>query len=312
MTHRRRAAALPARPGSRERVAMGSRVELGFVEAALGWRLGSAQFPSKVGGWPAWLGEAGLPDPAALSCGRCGRPCAFLLQLYAPLAGRPDAFHRTLLLFCCRHPTCHRPAPGTCPLRGEIPAPPPGWPRPARALVVTSPRSLLPAAFRNQLPRVNATYPPEPPPLLPPAPLPARPPRLRSGAALCRVCGCLAPKRCARCRAANYCGRAHQELDWAAGHRRRCRPGQVRSGGTQLLPFLAPCAVCAQREMGGGVVCGERERDWCSPASQRGHAHTLPHPSCIICTHSCIQYIKCMHVHTLYTYMFLHACILYV
>uniref|UniRef100_A0A7M4G298 Programmed cell death 2 n=1 Tax=Crocodylus porosus TaxID=8502 RepID=A0A7M4G298_CROPO len=177
-------------------VAMGARVELGFVEAAPGWRLRSAQFPSKVGGWPAWLGEAGLPGPAALSCGRCGQPCAFLLQLYAPLTGRPDAFHRTLLLFCCRRPTCHRPAPAPGPLR----------------------------AFRNQLLRVNATYPPEPP--LPPAPLPAGPPRLRNGAALCRVCGCLAPKRCARCRAAHYCGRAHQKLDWAAGHRRCCGAAQ--------------------------------------------------------------------------------------
>ncbi|XP_019405445.1 PREDICTED: programmed cell death protein 2 isoform X2 [Crocodylus porosus] len=208
---------------------MGARVELGFVEAAPGWRLRSAQFPSKVGGWPAWLGEAGLPGPAALSCGRCGQPCAFLLQLYAPLTGRPDAFHRTLLLFCCRRPTCHRPAPAPGPLRGEIPAPPfpslpPGWPRPARAPLVTSPRSLRPAAFRNQLLRVNATYPPEPP--LPPAPLPAGPPRLRNGAALCRVCGCLAPKRCARCRAAHYCGRAHQKLDWAAGHRRCCGAAQ--------------------------------------------------------------------------------------
>ncbi|XP_019405444.1 PREDICTED: programmed cell death protein 2 isoform X1 [Crocodylus porosus] len=175
---------------------MGARVELGFVEAAPGWRLRSAQFPSKVGGWPAWLGEAGLPGPAALSCGRCGQPCAFLLQLYAPLTGRPDAFHRTLLLFCCRRPTCHRPAPAPGPLR----------------------------AFRNQLLRVNATYPPEPP--LPPAPLPAGPPRLRNGAALCRVCGCLAPKRCARCRAAHYCGRAHQKLDWAAGHRRCCGAAQ--------------------------------------------------------------------------------------
>lgn len=80
--------------------------ELGFVEAAPAWRLRSEQFPSKVGGRPAWLGEAGLPGPAELACARCGRPLAFLLQLYAPLPGRADAFHRGLFLFCCRAPPC--------------------------------------------------------------------------------------------------------------------------------------------------------------------------------------------------------------
>uniref|UniRef100_A0A452IIV8 Uncharacterized protein n=1 Tax=Gopherus agassizii TaxID=38772 RepID=A0A452IIV8_9SAUR len=69
---------------------------LGFAEEAAPWRLRSAQFPSKVGGRP-------------LRCARCGRPCAFLLQLYAPLPGRPDAFHRGLFVFCCRGPACYRP-----------------------------------------------------------------------------------------------------------------------------------------------------------------------------------------------------------
>ncbi|KAM9233750.1 programmed cell death protein 2 isoform 2-T2 [Dugong dugon] len=85
---------------------MAALVELGFAEGAPVWRLRSALFPSKVGGRPAWLGEAGLPGPAALSCPRCGRPPAFLLQLYAPLPGRADAFHRGLFLFCCRDPSC--------------------------------------------------------------------------------------------------------------------------------------------------------------------------------------------------------------
>lgn len=80
--------------------------ELGFVEAAPAWRLRSEQFPSKVGGRPAWLGEAGLPGPAELACALCGRPLAFVLQLYAPLPGRADAFHRGLFLFCCRAPPC--------------------------------------------------------------------------------------------------------------------------------------------------------------------------------------------------------------
>lgn len=92
-------------------------VELGFAEAAPAWRLRSEQFPSKVGGRPAWLGAAGLPGPAELSCARCGRPLAFVLQLYAPLPGRADAFHRALFLFCCRAPAC------CAGLRGERPRP---------------------------------------------------------------------------------------------------------------------------------------------------------------------------------------------
>lgn len=89
--------------------------ELGFVEEAPAWRLRSEQFPSKVGGRPAWLGAAGLPGPEELACALCGRPLAFLLQLYAPLPDRADAFHRGLFLFCCRAPPC------CAGLRGERP-----------------------------------------------------------------------------------------------------------------------------------------------------------------------------------------------
>lgn len=103
---------------------MGSRrVELGFVEEVApgaAWRLRSDHFPCKVGGRPAWLGEAGLPGSAELRCGVCEQPCAFLLQLYAPIQDRPDAFHRSLFLFACRQPPCYRsagPAPGN--LRGK-------------------------------------------------------------------------------------------------------------------------------------------------------------------------------------------------
>lgn len=105
-------------------------VELGFAEAAPAWRLRSEQFPSKVGGRPAWLGAAGLPGPAELACALCGRPLAFVLQLYAPLPGRADAFHRGLFLFCCREPPCcaglrgerrgdARPSPGSGPPAGS-------------------------------------------------------------------------------------------------------------------------------------------------------------------------------------------------
>lgn len=91
-------------------------------------------------------------------------------------------------------------------------------------------RRVSPAVFRNQLPRRNDTYPEEPPPEEPPpGPAPAPPQRLGSGAALCRVCGCLGPRCCGRCRRAAYCGPEHQALDWRRGHRRSC--GQPAAGG---------------------------------------------------------------------------------
>lgn len=119
--------------------------ELGFVEAVPSWRLRSEQFPSKVGGRPAWLSAAGLPGPPELACPLCGRPMAFLLQVYAPLPGRADAFHRCLFLFCCRTPPC------CCGLRGERPRPllrvgprkPPVLPRTPPASPVRKPPGLL-------------------------------------------------------------------------------------------------------------------------------------------------------------------------
>ncbi|XP_020041662.1 programmed cell death protein 2 isoform X2 [Castor canadensis] len=165
------------------------RVELGFVEKAPAWRLRSEQFPSKVGGRPAWLGASGLPGPGALSCARCGRPLAFLLQVYAPLPGRADAFHRGLFLFCCREPPC------CAGLR----------------------------VFRNQLPRKNEFYSYEPPSENPPSEAgESLCLRLKSGAHLCRVCGCLGPKTCSRCHQAHYCSKEHQTLDWRLGHKQTC------------------------------------------------------------------------------------------
>ncbi|XP_027577144.1 programmed cell death protein 2 isoform X1 [Pipra filicauda] len=200
---------------------MAPGVELGFAAAAAGpggaWRLRSAYFPSKVGGRPAWLGEAGLPGPAALRCGRCQRPCAFLLQLYAPLPGRSDAFHRTLFVFACRGPACYRGSGPRGPFR----------------------------VFRNQLPRRNDTYPEEPPPEEPPpGPAPAPPGRLSGGAALCRVCGCPGPRCCGRCRRAAYCGPEHQALDWRRGHRRSCGQHPAGDDSVDAIPehneFLFP------------------------------------------------------------------------
>lgn len=56
-------------------------VVLGFLEEAEPWRLLSPQFPSKVGGKPAWLSQRGLPSLPGLDCEKCRLPMAFLLQV---------------------------------------------------------------------------------------------------------------------------------------------------------------------------------------------------------------------------------------
>ncbi|XP_037376623.1 programmed cell death protein 2 [Talpa occidentalis] len=181
--------------------------ELGLAQAAPAWRLRREQFPSKVGGRPAWLGAAGLPGPAALSCAQCGRPLAFLLQLYAPLPGRADAFHRGLFLFCCRAPPC------CAGLR----------------------------VFRNQLPRKNDFFSYEPPSEDPPPETGDSPClQLQSGPHLCRVCGCLGPKTCSRCHKAHYCSKEHQTLDWRLGHKQACAESENLGGTVPDHNFLFP------------------------------------------------------------------------
>lgn len=58
-----------------------TEVVLGFLEEAKQWRLLLPQFPSKVGGRPAWLSQRNLPSPPELECEICRLPMAFLLQV---------------------------------------------------------------------------------------------------------------------------------------------------------------------------------------------------------------------------------------
>ncbi|XP_063773706.1 programmed cell death protein 2 isoform X2 [Pseudophryne corroboree] len=166
-------------------------VELGFLQESESWRLLSPQFPSKAGGRPAWLGEAGVPGPEALQCGVCGKPLAFLLQVYAPCTG---SFHRTVFLFCCRDPKCHQVAENRCF-----------------------------KVFRNQLPRKNTTYSYGPPPDSPPCDGENSTRfQLKCGLRLCRVCGCLGPKSCSKCHKVNFCSKLHQVMDWKLQHKQLC------------------------------------------------------------------------------------------
>nr|XP_046240241.1 programmed cell death protein 2 [Scatophagus argus] len=172
-----------------------AEVVLGFLEEAEPWRLLSPQFPSKVGGKPAWLSERGLPSLPELECEICHLPMAFLLQVYAPISGQDRSFHRTLFLFCCKTYECY-----TC--------------NDSRCMKV----------FRSQLPRRNEFYPYDPPPEdEPPSdPEPHQCVLPMSGVKLCWVCGCPGSKACSRCHTVTYCGKHHQTLHWKHTHKREC------------------------------------------------------------------------------------------
>ncbi|KAF3832506.1 hypothetical protein F7725_026171 [Dissostichus mawsoni] len=99
-------------------------VVLGFLEEVEPWRLLAPQFPSKVGGRPAWLSRTGLPSLPGLQCEMCRLPMAFLLQVYGPISGQDRSFHRTLFLFCCKTHECYTHNDSRCFKEDEPPSDP--------------------------------------------------------------------------------------------------------------------------------------------------------------------------------------------
>ncbi|XP_054625612.1 programmed cell death protein 2 isoform X2 [Dunckerocampus dactyliophorus] len=185
-------------------------VVLGFLEDAESWRLRSPQFPSKVGGKPAWLCLRDLPSLSGLECETCRLPMAFLLQVYAPISGQDRSFHRTLFVFCCKTPECYAHSDSCCM-----------------------------KVFRSQLPRMNDFYSYEPPAEdEPPGHLDADQSVLpTSGVKLCWVCGCPGSKACSRCHTVTYCGKHHQTLHWKNTHKKECSSGHK---DTSACSFLFP------------------------------------------------------------------------
>lgn len=188
-----------------------AEVVLGFLEEAEPWRLQSPQFPSKVGGKPAWLSQRGLPSLPGLECEICRLPMAFLLQVYAPVSGQDRSFHRTLFLFCCKTQECYKSNDSRCM-----------------------------KVFRSQLPRKNEFYPFDPPPEDEPPtdPEPDQSVLPVSGVKLCWVCGCPGNKACSRCHTVSYCGKHHQTLHWKHAHKREC--GSQEASIVKTSPFLFP------------------------------------------------------------------------
>ncbi|XP_037553419.1 programmed cell death protein 2 [Nematolebias whitei] len=185
-------------------------VVLGFLEDAEPWRLRASQFPSKVGGRPAWLSQTGLPSVSALECEICGLPMVFLLQVYAPISGWDRSFHRTLFLFCCKTPKCYSRNDNRCI-----------------------------KVFRSQLPRKNDFYPYDPPPEDEPQSDPEEDHSVLpvSQVKLCWVCGCPGNKTCSRCHAVTYCGKHHQTVHWKHSHKKECCSPEASSVTTSPLLF---------------------------------------------------------------------------
>ncbi|XP_074521957.1 programmed cell death protein 2 [Halichoeres trimaculatus] len=188
-----------------------AEVVLGFLEEAEPWRLLSPQFPSKVGGKPAWLSQTGLPTLPGLECEKCHQPMAFLLQVYAPISGHDNCFHRTLFLFCCKTRECYATNDNQCM-----------------------------KVFRSQLPRRNEFYPYDPPSDdEPPSNYKQAQSVLSpSGVKLCWVCGCPGAKACSRCHSVTYCGKHHQTLHWKHSHKKEC--GSQETSRVRTSQFLFP------------------------------------------------------------------------
>ncbi|KAJ0978522.1 hypothetical protein J5N97_013996 [Dioscorea zingiberensis] len=157
-------------------------------------------FPSKAGGVPAWLDPVDLPPESSRTCGFCGDPLQFLLQIYAPISEKESTFHRTLFVFMCPSMACL--------LRDQHEQWKHGEEKLRRSVKV----------FRCQLPRSNHFYSSEPPKH------DGTDKPLSTGAVLCSWCGTWkGEKVCSSCRKARYCSEKHQAMHWRSGHKNDCR-----------------------------------------------------------------------------------------
>ncbi|XP_072321469.1 programmed cell death protein 2 [Eucyclogobius newberryi] len=207
-----------------------AEVILGFLEEVEPWRLFSPQFPSKVGGKPAWLSQKDVPSLSQLECEICHLPMAFLLQVYSPLSGQDQCFHRTLFLFCCKTPECYSHNDSRCM-----------------------------KVFRSQMPRKNEFYSYDAPPDDEPPPEPYKGHNVLpvSGVKLCWICGCPGTKACSRCHSVIYCGKHHQTIHWKHSHKREC--GSQESSGVSKSPFLFPEFELVTEPEAQNTKCKETE-----------------------------------------------------
>ncbi|ONK67563.1 uncharacterized protein A4U43_C05F1340 [Asparagus officinalis] len=196
----------------------GGGVTLGFVEKPKNPHSLLRQFfPSKAGGVPAWLDPLNLPWGKFRTCGFCGEPLLFLLQIYASLPEKESTFHRILYVFMCPSMSCL--------LKDQHEQ----WKRDGE----NSCRSVK--VFRCQLPRSNPFYSFDPPKHN------GRNEPLTAGAELCCWCGTwVGDKICSNCRRARYCSEKHQSMHWRSGHKNDCR--RLANPSEASVPILGNAA----------------------------------------------------------------------
>ncbi|CAG8641930.1 14977_t:CDS:2, partial [Dentiscutata erythropus] len=187
-------------------------VELGFAEP-LDNPLTADSFPSKIGGKPAWLNPGHVLSAEDILCGICKKP--MILLLYTPEDHPPEAFHRSIYVFCCKNGACHKTS----------------W-RKRFLKLNNNVTFLLPShtvdflkVFRSQLPKYNPYWPPpneetnncnsnsddtnensnqtvE---------------KFISANYYCVVCGLYGSKKCGKCNQTYYCSKEHQIVHWTSG-----------------------------------------------------------------------------------------------
>uniref|UniRef100_A0A0D6R3W0 MYND-type domain-containing protein n=1 Tax=Araucaria cunninghamii TaxID=56994 RepID=A0A0D6R3W0_ARACU len=191
-------------------------VTLGFVQKAEDpSSLARHFFPSKAGGTPAWLDPTNIPSGKDSCCGICGDPLQHLIQVYAPIEGNPNAFHRTIYVFMCPKMECLR--------QDQLEQRKASVEKPSRSVKV----------FRCQLPRTNSFYSVDPPKH------DGHDVPLSTGAALCSWCGTWrGGKICSGCKLARYCSRQHQVNHWRRGHATDCQQIQSSSNSVAAINVL--------------------------------------------------------------------------
>lgn len=148
----------------------------------------------KIGGKPIWLDPENLPNPDLLQCKDCEEPMKFLLQIYCPVDDVPNAFHRTLYLFCCRHATCVSNANIIC-IRSQLNIINPYYVKEPENIRNNKRNGITvdenEHEHENNEKSASSTLPP-----------------------LCAVCGCHAPHKCSKCKITSYCSKFHQKMHW--------------------------------------------------------------------------------------------------
>ncbi|KAI8093515.1 programmed cell death protein 2 [Halteromyces radiatus] len=179
-------------------------------------------FPSKSGGKPAWLNPEHVLNVDQVTCTNCDQPMVLLVQLYTPEDHPPQAFHRTVYVFCCKNGACVKQ----------------DWTKCFKV-------------FRSQLPRENPYYPPPPNEDGEDDEEMSFVAKEFKAPKLCVICGMAGPKACGQCQLVNYCSREHQMVDWnMCQHKQHCKSSSsLTQQQQQRIDQLRKTRVFAEKEI---------------------------------------------------------------